>query len=122
MLWFALHRALHPSPILHFLSPAVVVVYPLIPWIGVMAVGYAFGALYKLNFQRRRRLLLQIGGVATALFVLLRAIDRYGGPNKWSQQKNIVYTGLSFLNTTKYPPSLLSLLMPDRQEILALGV
>ena len=120
-LWFLLHQAFQPFPILHFLSPVVVVVYPLIPWIGVMAVGYAFGALYKLDFQRRRRLLLQMGGVATALFVVLRAIDVYGDPNKWSQQKNIVYTALSFLNTTKYPPSLLFLLMTLGPAILALA-
>ena len=100
----------------------IAVIYPLIPWVGVMAVGYAFGALYQLDAQRRRRLLLIIGGAATALFIVIRAIDIYGDPSEWSQQKNFVYTVLSFLNTTKYPPSLLFLLMTLGPSILALAL
>jgi uncharacterized membrane protein len=120
-LWMLLHQPFEAFPVLPILSPVVFVVYPLVPWIGVMAVGYAFGELYKLDAQRRRRLLLIIGGVATGLFVVLRAIDVYGDPGKWSQQKNIVYTVLSFLNTTKYPASLLFLLMTLGPSILALA-
>ncbi|HKY41462.1 MAG TPA: heparan-alpha-glucosaminide N-acetyltransferase domain-containing protein [Pyrinomonadaceae bacterium] len=120
-LWMVLHQPFEAFPVLPILSPVVFVVYPLVPWIGVMAVGYVFGELYKLDAQRRRRLLLIIGGVATGLFVLLRAIDVYGDPSKWSQQKNIVYTVLSFLNTTKYPPSLLFLLMTLGPSVLALA-
>ncbi len=100
----------------------IAVIYPLIPWVGVMAVGYAFGALYQLDAQRRRRLLLIIGGVATALFIVIRAIDIYGDPSQWSQQKNFVFTVLSFVNTTKYPPSLLFLLMTLGPSILALAL
>lgn len=121
-LWIFLHQPFEALPVAGFPSPVVFVVYPLIPWIGVMAVGYAFGALYKLDFQQRRRLLLKIGGVATALFIILRAINVYGDPNKWSQQMNIVYTVLSFLNTTKYPPSLLFLLLTLGPAILALAL
>src|SRR5678815_2182413 len=95
-------------------------IYPLVPWIGVMAVGYAFGALYQLDAQRRRRLLLIIGGVATLLFIVIRAINIYGDPSQWSQQKNFVFTVLSFVNTTKYPPSLLFLLMTLGPAILLL--
>ena len=120
-IWILLHQAFEAFPIAGFPSPVVIVVYPLIPWIGVMAVGYAFGALYKLDAQTRRRWLLIIGGGATALFVILRAINLYGDPNKWSQQKNIVYTGLSFLSTTKYPPSLLFLLMTLGPAIISLA-
>ena len=65
-------------------TPVMFVIYPLIPWIGVMAVGYVFGALYQLDAQRRRRLLLIIGGLATALFIVLRAINIYGDPSQWS--------------------------------------
>ena len=117
-----LHQPFEAFPVLPILSPVVFVVYPLVPWIGVMAAGYAFGELYKLDAQRRRRLLLIIGGVATGLFIVLRAIDVYGDASEWSQQKNIVYTGLSFLNTTKYPPSLLFLLMTLGPSILALAL
>ena len=102
-------------------SPIVLVLYPLIPWIGVMAVGYAIGALYQKEGSSRRRLLLIIGGLATALFVIIRAVDRYGEPLKWSRQKNLVFTVLSFVNTTKYPPSLLFLLMTLGPAILALA-
>lgn len=102
-------------------SPTVLVLYPLIPWIGVMAVGYCFGALYKQDAVNRRRMLLIIGGLATALFVLIRAIDRYGEPLPWAVQKNAVFTVLSFVNTTKYPPSLLFLLMTLGPAILALA-
>lgn len=120
-LWILLHQPFEAVPIAGFPSPIVFVVYPLIPWIGVMAAGYAFGALYRLDAQRRRRWLLIIGGVATALFIIVRAINLYGDPNEWSQQKNLVYTALSFLNTTKYPPSLLFLLMTLGPSILALA-
>ena len=121
-LWMVLHQPFAPFPVLPVLSPVVVVIYPLIPWIGVMAVGYAFGAFYKLDFQRRRRLFLIIGGVATGLFIVIRAINVYGDPSQWSQQKDVVYTALSFLNTTKYPASLLFLLMTLGPSIIALVV
>jgi uncharacterized membrane protein len=121
-LWILLHQAFEPFPIVGFPSPVVIVIYPLVPWIGVMAAGYAFGELYQLDAQRRRRLLLIIGGAATALFVLLRAINIYGDNVRWSTQKNLVFTALSFVNTTKYPPSLLFLLMTLGPAILALAV
>jgi uncharacterized membrane protein len=120
-LWMVLHQPFEAFPVLPVLSPVVFVVYPLIPWIGVMAAGFAFGELYKLDAQRRRRLLLIIGGVATGLFIVLRRIDVYGDPSEWMDQKNLVYTVLSFLNTTKYPPSLLFLLMTLGPSILALA-
>jgi uncharacterized membrane protein len=119
-LWMVLHQP-GVVPIAGFPSPVVFVLYPLIPWIGVMAAGYAFGALYQKDVSSRRRLLLIIGGLASALFVVIRAIDRYGEPLKWSVQKNAVFTVLSFLNTTKYPPSLLYLLMTLGPAILALA-
>jgi uncharacterized membrane protein len=119
-IWMILHQ---PGlfPIDGFPSPVVFVLYPLIPWIGVMAAGYAFGAVYQKDAPTRRKLLLLIGGTATALFVIIRAINVYGEPVKWSPQKNFVYTILSFLNTTKYPPSLLFLLMTLGPAILALA-
>jgi uncharacterized membrane protein len=120
--WMLLHQAFEAFPIYGFPSPVVIVVYPLIPWIGVMAAGYFFGTLYDLDAQRRRRLLLIIGGTATALFVFLRAINVYGDPMEWSTQKNAVFTLMSFINTAKYPPSLLFLLMTLGPSILALAL
>jgi uncharacterized membrane protein len=120
-LWILLHQAFEPFPIVSFPSPVVIVIYPLIPWIGVMAAGYAFGALYQFDVRRRRRLLLTIGATAIALFIVLRALNIYGDPALWSTQKNLVFTVLSFVNTTKYPPSLLFLLMTLGPAILALA-
>lgn len=121
-LWILLHQAFQGFPIGGSYTPVVFVIYPLIPWIGVMAVGYVFGALYQLDVLRRKRLLLIIGGVSTALFIIVRGINEYGDPSSWSQQKNLVYTALSFLNTSKYPPSLLFLLMTLGPAILALAL
>lgn len=119
-LWIVLHLPFRPFPLLPFMSPVVVTVYNLIPWVGVMAVGYAFGALYQKESSVRRRGLLWIGGIATALFILLRAVNVYGDASHWAKQKSFVFTVMSFVNTTKYPPSLLFLLMTLGPAILFL--
>jgi len=120
-LWILLHQPFQIFPVLGFPSPVAAVIYNLIPWVGVMAVGYAFGYLYRLDVLRRRRWLLVMGGIASALFFALRAINIYGDPSHWSSQKNVVFTVMSFLNTTKYPPSLLFLLMTLDPAMLALA-
>jgi uncharacterized membrane protein len=95
-----------------FASPDHVVfaAYPLIPWIGVTAVGFGLGALYQ-SRPDRRAFLLRAGLACCAGFVLLRWLNIYGDPSRWSPQRSALFTALSFLNTTKYPPSLLFLLM-----------
>jgi uncharacterized membrane protein len=85
--------------------------YPLIPWIGVMAAGYAFGQVLRWEQARRRLAFLWIGGVASGLFLVLRVSNVYGDPSPWEVQSSSLYSLLSILNTTKYPPSLLYLLM-----------
>jgi hypothetical protein len=65
---------------------------------------------------------LIIGGVTTWLFIFIRAVDLYGEPSHWSRQKNVLFTILSFINTTKYPPSLDYLLMTLGPAILALAL
>jgi uncharacterized membrane protein len=109
-LWYVLH------------VPHLPVIYPLIPWIGVMAAGYGLGALLSREVAERRRLLLLIGVGMTLAFVVLRAVNRYGDPSPWSTQASAGFTLLSFLNTTKYPPSLLFLLMTLGPAIAALPV
>jgi uncharacterized membrane protein len=121
-LFIILHQSFEPFPIVGWPSPVVFVLYPLIPWIGVMAAGYAFGAIYQWDTARRRRLLLSLGSALVVLFIVLRAINLYGDPSRWSQQSSIVFTVLSFLNATKYPPSLLFLLMTLGPAMLALGL
>ena len=120
-IWILLHQAFEAFPIVGFPSPLIFVIYPIIPWVGVMALGYAFGAFYKKDSAYRRHIFVAIGTVAVLLFVVLRFFDFYGDPQKWSHQKNVVYTVLSFLNTTKYPPSLLFLLMTLGPAVLALA-
>jgi uncharacterized membrane protein len=119
-LWMLAHQGFSIFPVLGFPSPIVIVVYPLIPWIGVMAAGYAFGSLYQIDAERRRRWLLWMGVTATSLFIFIRALDVYGDRAHWSKQKNLVFTVLSFVNTTKYPPSLQFLLMTLGPALLAL--
>ena len=85
--------------------------YPLIPWIGVTALGYALGQIYSWEPERRRTFLLRAGLALTSAFLVLRGANIYGDPARWSAQGTTLFTALSFLNTTKYPPSLLFLLM-----------
>ncbi|MBC8028564.1 MAG: DUF1624 domain-containing protein [Pyrinomonadaceae bacterium] len=121
-LWILLHQGFEAFPVLWFFpSPVVFVVYPIIPWVGVMAAGYAFGAVYRWDVQQRRRLLLVMGSIATALFIILRLINAYGDPARWAKQNTASFTLLSFLNTTKYPPSLLFLLMTLGPALLMLA-
>jgi uncharacterized membrane protein len=90
---------------------AVFVVYPLIPWIGVTMVGYGLGQIYAWDAERRRAFLVRVGIALSVAFVALRAVNLYGDPSRWSAQRTTLFTVLSFLNTSKYPPSLLFLLM-----------
>lgn len=94
--------------------------YPLIPWIGVTAVGYALGVIFDWEAERRQRLLLWMGVGALVLFLLLRAFNIYGDPLPWTPQETPVATVLSFLNASKYPPSLLFLLMTLGPALLIL--
>ncbi len=87
----------------------VFVGYPILPWAGIMFLGYCTGALYKkeVEVSYRKKMLLQIGVAAIVMFVLLRAINIYGDPSPWTIQRNFIFDALSFINVTKYPPSLL---------------
>jgi uncharacterized membrane protein len=89
----------------------VAVAYPIIPWLGIMLTGFAVGRWFEKSSPERKRLFLRLGLSALGLFIILRATNVYGDPIKWSVQKNTVFTLLSFLNVSKYPPSLLFSLM-----------
>lgn len=92
-------------------NPTLSVVYPILPWIGVMAAGYAIGPVFAGETSRRRKILLRMGVAAMSLFFVLRFANGYGDPSPWSPQATSVNTLLSFLNCTKYPPSLAFLAM-----------
>lgn len=100
---------LHNSPF--FISnPPVLVAYTIVPWVGVMLLGYAIGSWFNYPMQRRDQFLLRAGATAIIIFILLRSLNIYGDPSPWSiQERGSVYTFLSFLNISKSPPSLLFL-------------
>ena len=95
--------------------------YPVLPWVGVMAAGYSLGLVFEWDARRRRRFLVGVGLAATAAFVILRAANVYGDPARWSHQASPAFTLLSFLNTTKYPPSLDFLLMTLGPALVAMA-
>lgn len=119
--WDTLWMLLHQQGMV-YLTPKVygLILYPLIPWVAVLTAGYCFGAVYQWEAERRRQFLTRLGAGLLAGFVLLRALNVYGDPSRWSRQKNFWFTVLSFLNVSKYPPSLLFLLLTLGVAILAL--
>jgi uncharacterized membrane protein len=117
-LWKVLYIGFYGGPIrLGADGPNLIVLYSIVPWIGVMATGYAFGAVLMLDPLRRDQICLRLGLGAVALFLVLRGFNLYGDPRPW----NGAVRGepgvppmpalLAFLNTNKYPASLAFLLM-----------
>ena len=120
ILWSLIHRfqgfALSPN---YFLFIA----YPLVPWVGVMLLGYCFGVFYQPSYAAsRKKILLYLGFGSLALFVMIRIFNNYGDPAPWQVQPSPMFTMLSFLNVTKYPPSLLYVLVTLGPAILFLAV
>jgi len=119
ILWYVLHQD-------HTLLGKTTVSfhYPVLPWIGLMALGYALGTFYVPTFEeaKRRHGLLWMGIGATGLFLLLRGFNLYGEPIPWTDQSSSMFTVFSFLNTTKYPPSLHFLLMTIGPALISLSL
>ena len=110
IVWYMLHQ----HNFIEFSEDFIMIFdYPVLPWMGVMALGYCFGELYTKDFDSaiRKKWLLWLGLGSTALFFVLRSINIYGNLLPWTTQKNTIYTIMSFLNVTKYPPSLSFLLI-----------
>jgi uncharacterized membrane protein len=116
-IWSILHQ---PNIIFSRPGHVVFLVYPLIPWVGVTAAGYALGQVYRWTSERRKAFLVRLGIGLTLGFFVLRAINIYGDPQRWAVQKSAALTVISFFNTTKYPPSLLFLLMTLGPAMLCL--
>ena len=122
--WASVWHILHvPGLIFPFgqHGPPVLILYPLIPWIGVMAAGYAFGSLYRLEPAARRGILIRLGTSLSLAFIVLRAINIYGDPAHWAPRETLTKSVLSFLAVSKYPPSLLFLLMTIGPALLFLA-
>ena len=120
LLWYALHQ-----PNAFFLGDTTIsLFYPILPWLGLMALGYVFGTVYAKDFDEegRRRWLLLIGLGAVLLFLALRGFNLYGEPGAWSVLGSSLFTVMSILNTTKYPPSLHFLLMTMGPALIFLAL
>jgi len=102
---------LHQPGAFPLAGTTVLVGYPLLPWIAVMALGFCIGSLFLRDRAVRQGYLVVLGVAAMLAFVVLRKVNGYGDPQPWAVQRSSTFTMLSFLNTTKYPPSLDFLLM-----------
>ena len=89
------------------------ILYPIIPWIGVMSLGYCFGNLFESSYDplKRKKTINIIGASTISLFFIVRYINIYGDPEKWISYDTVLKTGMSFMDPNKYPPSLSYLLM-----------
>ncbi len=121
-IWNLLHHGVFvPYEIIPHHS--MIIVYPFLPWTGVMILGYCLGRLYepKVTQEVRKKDLLLKGFALIALFVVLRTFNIYGNPEPWSAQKNTLFTFFSFIDVHKYPPSLLYVCMTIGPALIALA-
>jgi uncharacterized membrane protein len=104
-------------------SHSLLILYPVLSWAGLMMLGYCFGKLFsKYEGMKRKRILTALGLGIILFFIALRATNLYGDANHWSTQKNALFTVFSFINTVKYPPSLLYMCMTIGPAILFIGL
>ncbi|MBE8723543.1 DUF1624 domain-containing protein [Flavobacterium hungaricum] len=101
----------NPTAIPLFAGKVFVMGYPPIPWFGIMLVGFSFGRYFQLLKEERKSLFTKLGISSLLLFSVVRFINIYGDPALWSTQKDSLFTFMSFMNATKYPPSLLFCLL-----------
>lgn len=119
--WSVLHKTQMFPVTPHF---TLLVAYPLLPWLALMIVGYCTGKLYskEVSPNYRKKFLLLSGITVTALFIIIRFINVYGDANVWSSQRTPLFTFLDFIRTTKYPPSLLFMLMTIGPALIILSL
>ena len=121
--WRSLWMVLHVPGKVHLGGHQIKIIYPLIPWIGVMAVGYLLGPLFLVESKIRQYSFFIMGSGLVIIFLLLRYFNGYGDAALWTTpERGTIYTGLSFINTTKYPPSLLFLLMTLGPTLIILSL
>ncbi|XMO86991.1 heparan-alpha-glucosaminide N-acetyltransferase domain-containing protein [Algibacter sp. AS12] len=109
ILWYILHQ----RQFLVINNTMFAIAYPILPWFGVISLGYCFGTLYKNSFsaELRKKYLLAIGTTAIVLFFIIRGINIYGDLVPWTVQDTYTKTVLAFFKVTKYPPSLAYILI-----------
>ncbi len=118
----ALWDLLHVSGFRSIGGLPILLLYPLVPWIGLMACGYAMGPLFTKPSEQRQPILQMLGWSTISGFLILRWLNVYGDPDPWTPQASTLGTVMAFLNCQKYPPSLLFLLMTIGPALLALTV
>ncbi len=122
-LWDLLHHG-------HFISypyapnHVLLIVYPFLPWTGLMMLGYCTGNFFtsKYSAEQRNKTFKLLGLSMLVLFILLRYVNAYGDPHDWTTQKDFFSTFLSFMSVNKYPPSLLFMLITIGPAFLMLSV
>ncbi len=120
--WSFVWKLLHVQSLFNLGSLQVLAYYPVIPWIGVMTLGYVFADFYRLDARSRQPKMILLGLGLTILFFVIRGINVYGDMNPWSVQSTTGMAIVSFFNVTKYPPSLSYLLMTLGPSIILLSV
>jgi uncharacterized membrane protein len=119
--WAPLWNVVHQLGVFRLFDYTFITPYPLIPWLGVMALGFAMGPILTKPADERRRFLMACGLIAVGAFVLLRTFNVYGDPARWSPQPSATFSALSFLRVSKNPPSLLFLLMTLGPALMVLS-
>jgi len=112
---------LHQVGAFPFGGRTFIAAYSLVPWFAVMALGFCLGSIFSKPPEWRQRFLLRAGIAMMIAFLVIRVINVYGDPSRWSWQPTATFTVLSFLNTSKYPPSLLFLLMTLGPALIVLS-
>ena len=105
-----LWHILHAPGVLHIGNFSIHIIYPVIPWIGVMALGYIFAPITQIDQAKRKKIITLLGISLLVGGIILRIINRYGDPIIWQSHQDFTLKILSFLQVTKYPPSLLYLI------------
>lgn len=118
IVWYILHQ----RQFIPIGGRYVAFAYPIIPWFGLISLGYCFGTLYKKDFnaQKRKKYLIGLGVSSIVLFFVIRGTNGYGDLVPWSMQDTTTKTVLSFFKVTKYPPSLVYLLITMGPALLFL--
>ena len=119
IIWYILHQQ-NGIPITN--NHVLFFAYPVIPWIGLMALGYCLGSFYTRDFDvlKRKKWLIALGTGSIVLFFIIRGINVYGDLVPWTQQNSTAKTIMSFFNVTKYPPSLAYILITIGPSLLLL--
>jgi len=115
--WHALHNMVFTLD----LGLPTLVAYPILPWIAVLPLGYLMAGIFKMDMKKRHQALVRIGLSSIALFIILRAGNIYGDPSIWIAQEDMMKNFFAFINVTKYPPSLLYLLITLGPGIIILA-